>query len=38
MVQKVRQTAASHEAFHITAAEAEAMAHAVLNLFEKWVG
>lgn len=36
MVQKVRQTAASHEGFHITAAEAEAMARAVVNLFEKW--
>ncbi|MGB3445860.1 MAG: MbcA/ParS/Xre antitoxin family protein [Xanthobacteraceae bacterium] len=36
MVQKVRQTAASHEASHFTAAEAEAMARAVVNLFEKW--
>jgi hypothetical protein len=36
MVQKFRQTTASHEAFHITTAEAEAMARAVVNLFDKW--
>jgi hypothetical protein len=35
MVQEFRQTAALPEAFHVIAAEAEAMARAVVNLFEK---